>query len=155
MEVKTKIEGKVQKELLLPLYVVAWVTTCLGAVGLIVFGVLLGGEETTNAWDAIGYPFAGLLVVGICIFVMHAFKVKSANINKENLYVFNDEFFEIKTIYHGEIEDTGKLYYNDIAKIKETKNYIFIYPTINLAYPVAKANVENLDALRKLLKMKK
>ena len=57
-------------------------------------------------------------------------------------------------MYHDEIAGSSKLYYSDIYKVKETKNFIFIYLNQQQAFPILKSNVSDLDSLRKLIKKK-
>lgn len=154
MIVQTKINGKMQQELLLGFKVIGLISLILGAIGLTV-DIVLEVAEVHSFALLTTFAFALLLVMGIVMVVYNAKLVKqSERINKENLYIFYDEYFEIKTIYHGEVEDKTKLYYSDILKVKETKNYIFIYPDNTKALGIDKKNVPSLEELRKLINKK-
>ena len=76
-------------------------------------------------------------------------------VNSVNEYEFYDEYFTIKSTQDGEELANVKAYYKAMLKVRESKNYIFIYPNKALAYPVAKTALsdENLTTLRKIFKL--
>lgn len=53
-------------------------------------------------------------------------------------YELFEEFMTIDSIKDGEKISSAKVYYKDIIKIKETENYIFLYPNKQIAYPIPK-----------------
>ena len=59
----------------------------------------------------------------------------------------------IKTINNGEDVGTTKIYYKEIVKRKESKNYFFLYPNNVNAFPIAKSELseDELKEVRKLL----
>lgn len=148
MEVKTKIDAKMQKEMLKKQLILSYVFIACGAVGaLIGFFVLI-------FFDSGEYFACSAIVLGCGLGLLIASKkmIKSAEVsNKENIYTFGADFVEVKTMYHDDEMGTLKLYYTDILKIKETKNYIFIFPDNTKAYPVLKENVSDLEELKKLI----
>lgn len=151
MQIRTKIDGKMQKELLMWQIVCSWILLGIGTAGLIVYiGVCVGLDLKEN------YPLliscSIVFAVGLVFVVTYNKIVKNAEvINKTNIYTFSQEFMQIETEYHGEIQESSKLYYSDILKIKETKNYIFVYPDSTKAFPIEKKNVSDIDSLRRLL----
>lgn len=151
MQIRTKIDGKMQKELIMGQFVFAWIMLGLGIAGLVVYiGVYVGFDLKEN------YPLliscSIVFAVGLVFVVSYNKIVKNAEvINKTNIYTISQEFMQIETEYHGEIQESTKLYYSDIFKIKETKNYIFVYPDSTKAFPIEKKNVSDIDSLRRLL----
>ena len=151
MQIRTKIDGKMQKELLMWQIVCSWILLGIGTAGLIVYiGVCVGLDLKEN------YPLliscSIVFAVGLVFVVTYNKIVKNAEvINKTNIYTFLQEFMQIETEYHGEIQESTKLYYSDIFKIKETKNYIYVYPDTTKAYPIEKKNISDIDSLRRLL----
>lgn len=151
MQIRTKIDGKMQKELLMWQIVCSWILLGIGTAGLIVYiGVCVGLDLKEN------YPLliscSIVFAVGLVFVVTYNKIVKNAEvINKTNIYTFLQEFMQIETEYHGEIQESTKLYYSDIFKIKETKNYIYVYPDTTKAYPIEKKNILDIDSLRRLL----
>lgn len=151
MQIRTKIDGKMQKELLMWQIVCSWILLGIGTAGLIVYiGVCVGLDLKEN------YPLliscSIVFAVGLVFVVTYNKIVKNAEvINKTNIYTISQEFMQIETEYHGEIQESSKLYYSDIFKIKETKNYIYVYPDTTKAYPIEKKNISDIDSLRRLL----
>lgn len=151
MQIRTKIDGKMQKELLMWQIVCSWILLGIGIAGLVVYiGVYVGFDLKEN------YPLliscSIVFAVGLVFVVSYNKIVKNAEvINKTNIYIISQEFMQIETEYHGEIQESSKLYYSDILKIKETKNYIFVYPDSTKAFPIEKKNVSDIDSLRRLL----
>lgn len=147
MQIRTKIDGKMQKELLMWQIVCSWILLGIGTAGLIVYiGVCVGLDLKEN------YPLliscSIVFAVGLVFVVTYNKIVKNAEvINKTNIYTISQEFMQIETEYHGEIQESTKLYYSDIFKIKETKNYIYIYPDTTKAYPIEKKNISDIDSL--------
>lgn len=151
MQIRTKIDGKMQKELLMWQIICSWILLGIGTAGLIVYiGVCVGLNLKEN------YPLliscSIVFAVGLVFVVTYNKIVKNAEvINKTNIYTISQEFMQIETEYHGEIQESTKLYYSDIFKIKETKNYIYVYPDTTKAYPIEKKNISDIDSLRRLL----
>lgn len=151
MQIRTKIDGKMQKELIMWQIVCSWILLGIGIAGLVVYiGVYVGLNLKEN------YPLliscSIVFAVGLVFVVSFNKIVKNAEvINKTNIYTISQEFMQIETEYHGEIQESSKLYYSDILKIKETKNCIFVYPDSTKAFPIEKKNVSDIDSLRRLL----
>ena len=63
------------------------------------------------------------------------FKIKRDTLkeNRTNEVEFFEEYLESRIIKNEQVVATQKVNYNEIVKIKETEDYIFIYPTINKA----------------------
>ena len=154
MVVKTKIDENVQKELSKNMLIFSYICFVLGAIALI---AIVSYETIKNVEISIEYDIlvSAIFALGLILIISVKITIKNAKVlNRENVYTFKDEYFEIQTMYHNEVEATQKIYYADIYKIKETKNYIFIYQNFNRAFPISKSATENLDELRKLINKK-
>ena len=154
MEVKTKLDEKMQREFMKKFFITGLLIAIVGSLCLITYFIV---SLFVNDVDKIYlYCPVSLLTLGVVFIILYSMNIKNiSKLNKENAYTFNQEFMEIKTIYHNEVEGTAKLYYSDAYKIKETKNYIFIYLNFQQAYPVLKSNVPNIEELKKLIYCKK
>lgn len=151
MQIRTKIDGKMQKELLRGLIIFAWITFSLGLAGLVTYIVVFVGLDLKDNYPIL-ISCSIVFAVGLMYVVTCGKLVKNAQAaNKTNIYTISEEYMQIESEYHGEIQETAKLFYSDIVKIKETKNYIFVYPDTTRAYPIEKKNVPDIDTLRRLL----
>ncbi len=151
MQIRTKIDGKMQKELLQGLMIFAWTTFSVGLAGLIAYIVVFVGLDLKDNYPIL-ISCSIVFAVGLMYVVTCGKLVKNAQAtNKTNIYTISEEYMQIESEYHGEIQETTKLFYSDIVKIKETKNYIFVYPDTTRAYPIEKKNVPDIDTLRRLI----
>lgn len=152
---KTKMTSQVTSELLHPILVWAIVLTSVGGAGLfLMFAIyLFTGFENfyIDLWLWI------CLVLGVTYFVLIAIGKKNNKkiMEDETVYEFYDDYFTLTSIKNGEQMSTGKAYYKDMVKVKESKSYIFIYPNKAMAYPVGKTDLaaEDLAKLRTILKL--
>ena len=91
-----------------------------------------------------------LLLFGILLIFMVNRAVKKAIKNsEENKTIFESELDEtsiyIINITNGEQVGSSKSYYKDLVKVVETANYIFLYPNLQMAYPISKKNMSQED----------
>ena len=82
---------------------------------------------------------AFVLAIGILLIWCY-FKIKRDTLkeNRTNEVEFFEEYLESRVIKNEQVVATQKVNYNEIVKIKETEDYIFIYPIINNAFVVDK-----------------
>lgn len=152
---KTDINKEIQKELSRPLYIVSIVALVIGIVGMvayIVLGTIFDNPEIEYML-VFSFPFAFGLVLLITINKL----CKNADkIPQYNQYTFEEEYFMATTYRCGENVGTVKLYYKDLAKSRESKNYIFMYLNKYSAVAVAKdqLNSDELILLRSFLGLK-
>lgn len=151
MQIRTKMDGKMQRELFLVPYVASWVILAIGGVGILAYILISACFDVEKMYALLGFS-AIMFTIGLIYVLVYSRIIKSASMsNKTNIYTFSEEFVTIETEYHGEILDKEKLFYSDIYKIKETKRFIFVYPDMTKAYPIEKKNVQDIDTLRRLL----
>lgn len=154
MQFRTKLDENMQKELIRVPRIFAIVISVLGFVGIVftVSVIVFTGSEDIQFLE---YFFAAIFAMGLVLIFTYGRIIKNfSKINKENEYTIYDEYMEIKTYYHGEVEATCKLYYSDAFKIRESKRYIFVYQDNMRAFPMEKANVPDLERLKEVLKLK-
>lgn len=153
-----KIDEKVQDELNKTTRILGIVYIALGAVltagGLVVCFL----EAYWNSDDFIGtlLLMVGLilLVGGICVNVLcknlRKTVTKFARVEEVEFY---DNYLIERVYTDGEHTSTNKVYFKWIVKIKETQNYLFLYPSRAAAIAVNKSLPPNeLNVVRALLK---
>ena len=153
---ETKMTKDVATELMHPVKVWAIVLTSVGGAGVFIWlASAIAFKYELNLY--FGLVFWLALVIGIIYFVLIGATKRNneKTVNSVNEYEFYDQFFIIKSTQNGEVLANIKSYYNTMLKVRETKNYIFIYPNKALAYPVAKSALseENMTSLRKIFKL--
>ena len=74
---------------------------------------------------------------------------QTKNSTKLNVYEFYEDFVNIKTMNNGETVGTTKIYYKDIVKRRESKNYFFLFINNVNAFPIAKCELTE-DELKKI-----
>lgn len=153
---KTKMSAEVTKELLKPILIWAIILSAIGGAGLFIMFALYLFIGYENFYIEIWLWVC--LVLGVTYFVLISIGKKNNKkiMEDETIYEFFDDYFTLTSFKHGEQISTGKAYYKDMLKAKETKSYIFIYPNKATAYPVGKADLqpEDLTKLRQILKLK-
>lgn len=152
---KTDINKEIQKELSRPLYIMSIVTLVIGIVGMVAYVVLgtIFDNPEIEYMLAFSFPFAFGFVLLITINKL----CKNADkIPQYNQYTFEEEYFMVTTYRRGENVGTVKLYYKDLAKSRESKNYIFMYLNKYSAVAVAKDQLscDELILLRSFLGLK-
>ena len=153
MEVKTSSDERMQKELLRTPIICCWIIIVFGIISLVLTIATAIIDKKLNTTILVATTF--FLVMGVILLISFNKTIQSVQkSNRENVYTFYDDYVEIKTMYHDEVAWSSKLYYFDIYKVKETKNFIFIYLNQQQAFPILKSNVSDLDYLRKLIKKK-
>ena len=153
MEVKTSLDERMQKELLRTPIICCWIIIVFGIISLVLTIATAIIDKKLNTTILVATAF--FLVMGVILLISFNKTIQSVQkSNRENVYTFYDDYVEIKTMYHDEVAGSSKLYYSDIYKVKETKNFIFIYLNQQQAFPILKSNVSDLDYLRKLIKKK-
>lgn len=150
--VRTKLNEEMQKELTRPALIIYLVMMIVGAVGLLAYIIL--GTIFTNANLEFLLAFSIPFGVGLVFYLTIKKQLRQiVDCTKVNVYELHEDYMNIKTINNGEDVGTSKVYYKEIIKRKESKNYIFLYPNNFNAYPIAKTELkeDELKEVRKLL----
>lgn len=76
--------------------------------------------------------------------------------NKVETIIFNEDHMLTSLKDKTEITATEKVYYKNIIKIRETKNYLFLYPNRAVAYPISKNELKHneIEQIKNLIKNK-
>lgn len=154
MEIVTNIDSKMLKELNRRLL---WMGIAYLIAGAVVFPIYI---IFSSFWY---YDFNKILLFMFCLFAVGGaifVALYFVNIrytrykNRSVSCKFYLDYMEYSMLYHGEVEASRKLYYQDICKVRETKNYIFIYIDLANFVPVLKSIVPDLPTLRELINKK-
>ena len=154
IECETKIDGKVQKEILKSSLITALVFLIIGAIGTVAYLVLASIFD--NSWFDILLIFAFLFGFGLIFYITLNKTIKTAEqTSYTNKYQFNEEVLTITSFKDGQEISTATSKYELFIKIKETKNLVLMYPTKTAIYPILKSNLteQDLTEIRKLLKL--
>ena len=138
MKSSVKVDEKVMKQLNSNILKNGLIWTISSAsITLIYIVVTVFLNKNTNA--LILSLMACFLAVGILLLWCY-FKIKRDTLkeNRTNEVEFFEEYLESRVIKNEQVVATQKVNYNEIIKIKETEDYIFIYPVINNAFVVDK-----------------
>ena len=154
IKVATEHNENMYKELNKTNIILAILYTVLGGImllaGLLLY-IITPENDLLLLWVACGTI---LLILGITIII------SAKNINKlngVNSKAEENEFFQgyfiSREYVNGEHLSTAKIYYNRIVKVRETKNYIFIYNTRVTAISVDKSKLTEpeINTIRSLL----
>lgn len=149
---KTKIDVEIQKELSKKLYTYSLIALIIGSVGLLVYLVL--ATIFDNPYFDILLIFSIPFGFGLVFILTIKKLIKNVQaINQVNTYVFEENYLNVTTTRNLEVVGTAKLYYKELFKSRETKNYIYMYVNKNSALPVKKENLsqDELIILRSFL----
>ncbi len=148
---------KAQKELNKPLKVWAIASIGIGAVALaayIAIGTIFEKESVFN--NVLLFAGAILLVIGIMLVALLKQRLKTAveNNRLKNEYEFFFDSFIVQSDKMGDKLGMSKVYYSSVGKVKETKEYLFIYLSDKrTAFAVEKSRLSHLefDTLMRLM----
>ena len=138
MKYSLKVDRELQEELNKTLKRNCLIMVIIGAIGLVAY-IAISMFIEHFLLEIFLWIFAGLLGVGVCLLiVINKTNKKAADNNFIGEYELFEEYLIVNTFKNDEQISTIKLYYKDVIKIKETENYIFLYPNKQIAYPIAK-----------------
>lgn len=144
---ETKFTVEMQKQLDKNKKILGIILTIIGSLGLLIYisSAFWENEPTWIDWLLVfAVPFA----LGIIFLVAIQKNLKSVSkLDITNVYEFNMDFMTISTIKYGENIGSVKLWYKEFLKVKETKDYLFIYNSPVSAFPVDKKNLKEADLI--------
>ena len=158
--VKTSVkqDERMYGELNKNLYNVGIVSLVVGAIafvcGVLVLGITI--SEQTEVSDALVILVLGVVLIFLGIFYMLLCKNAAKNalkMNRVEELEFFDGYLIEKEYTDGEHTSTNKVYYKWLVRIRETKNFLFLYNTRVTAAAVDKNSIplEELNTIRSLL----
>ena len=154
IECETKIDGKIQKEILKTNIIMSLIFLIVGAIGSIAYLVLT--TIFSNIWLNLLLIFAFVFGFGLIFFISLNKTIKIADQESfTNKYQFYEDELVITSLKNGEIISTATTKYSQFIKIRENQNFILIYPSKNATYPIVKNNIsqQDLNDIRKILKI--
>lgn len=138
---KTKITIDSQKEMSKNFFLTINIIVTVISLAFLILGIL-----TKNYINII---FSCLLATFFWAFyaklVLRSFKKKNILFDDNHFYTyfFNDDEILIQLSNQDEIKRESTIKYDEITKIKETKDYIIIYLSRLTAYPIIKDDFKN------------
>lgn len=159
VKTSVKLDEKLCAELNKNVRNVGIISLVAGAI-IFVCGVLvLGINIYEGTEEADSYVLLGLSALFIFLGVFYVLLCKNISKNTvkmnrvEHLEFFGDYLIE-REYTDGEHTSTNKVYYKWLVRIRETKNYLFLYNTRATAVAVEKSSIpqSELDTIRSLLK---
>ena len=138
MKSSVKVDEKVIKQLNSNILKKGLIWTIL-SFSIILIYIIVSVFLNKNTNVLILSLMAFVSAVGILLIWCY-FKIKRDTLkeNRTNEVEFFEEYLESRVIKNEQVVATQKVNYNEIVKIKETEDYIFIYSTINNAFVVEK-----------------
>ena len=121
-----------------------------GIVGLVAYIAISLFVESPYL-DYLLWPSAIFFAFGVVLlFVMNKTNKTTIAKNMVDEYEIFEDHIVVDSYQNGEKTVSVKTYFKDIIKIDETKNYFFLYPSKQAAYPVPK-NEFSPEELEKLI----
>ncbi len=140
--IETKIDNAAQKALSKKTMITYLVMLIIGSIGL--FSYMVFASIYINKYLYILLIFAIPFSIGfVCYITLNSSIKDISKCQFTNKYEFDKNFFNVITIKEGNEIGKQKINYKDIYKVKETKEYIFIYINKLDAYIIKKSNTDN------------
>ncbi len=157
IKAETAVNAEMQREFMRTTYILSVIALIVGSVGLAAYlawdisSIFIKIKEP-GTW--ILFIVAVFFAFGF-IFVMscrRAIKQVEKGPAKAEVYEFFNNYMIAEDYLNGEKVANVKIYYNQILKRRETKNYLFFYVQATAACPVSKAGMSEgeLNTLRGL-----
>lgn len=149
----TKIDKKLQREFTRKYIIFGVICTVIGATGVILYCLRNYIFSTEANWTSLFLIGIVPLGIGILLFILIEKTRKSTLVDEREIkYTFSDGGIDVITTREGS-DTVSHVDYNDVVKIADTQNFMFIYLKGEVTYPVNTRNLsrEERTALRKLL----
>lgn len=161
VKVNTVIDEKMQKEYLAKSNKLTLAMIIVGAVATLVFLILYCISDSYPVFeDGFTLPFlilfACLLGAAIGLKILFNKAVKQVKgCGKINEYEFFSDYFMLTQMTNGEAVATAKFYNSQITKVKDSKNYFFVYITAAQIFPVSKEGLteSELNILKTIFRL--
>ncbi len=168
VETSVTVDGALQARLMKKMRILGLLGTVLGPVLLLFYLVASTVFETLaeeqgfviapwldNVMQCALYGGGFLLVIGLILFLGARGSVKNIKTAYHANYRFYEGYVLIETERQGEEISRLKLYYADLVKVKENKQFFFLNNTATTAFVVEKSRLtqEEIGAIRRVLRI--
>lgn len=141
MECRVTIDKKVQNALNTKQKWISWIMLIIGAIGLITY-IVLGTVRESKAWEDVLLIFAIPFTLGLILLInVHRACIWSDRVKREQHYEFQEEKMVVTIYVQGECTGTSEVYYKTLIRMRETKEFLFLYPNKISAFPIEKAKL--------------
>ena len=145
IEITTVLTKDIHKSMTKKIWIGSWVALIIGTIGLLfyLFSEFIWGEQKwTDFLMAFAVPFGFGLVYVITLAKAYKRPLNSQNVN---IYQFEPDGFTVIT-FQGET-NTGsmRVTYDQISKVKETPDYLFLFVNKFSAFAVKKTETSPAD----------
>lgn len=143
MKCTVKIDENLQKELNFKSWLIYLIFTIIGSVGLLAY-IVIGMFTESQVLEFILWISAFAFAFGI-VMILSIKKINKKAIANGfiDTLEFEQDFCIEKTSKNDEVISTLKVYYKDLIKLRETKNYLFLYVNQAGAIPLPKNAFSN------------
>lgn len=139
LKCSVKIDDKLQKELNQKMknrFMIAFIVSLVGLVAYVAVSMFVEYK-----WlDVLLWVFA--IIFGyslVMIITINKINKKTAGNNLSSQLEINEDFMIIISFKNNIQFATTKIFYKEIIKVKETENYLFLYPDKSQAFPIPKS----------------
>ena len=144
IECTTVISEKTQRELTKKTYIFSIISLVAGIIGIALYITL--GTIINEPWTEIFLIFALPFGFGLIFIITLDTNYRTLKNNAMvNFYMFNDDNLSITTMKNNENIGTSQISYNNIIKVNENKNYLFLYLNRVSVLPIDKRTLSNDD----------
>lgn len=152
MKYRCEINKQVQTELSKTAKRNSIISLVVGIIGLLAY-IIISTFKEMFVLEILLWAFAVMFALGLVMLITINKLIKKASENKLICECeFDEEFMNVTAIKNEEQISYSKVYYKDLIKIKETENYVFLYPNKQMAYPVQKRDIPSNEL--SILKLK-
>jgi len=147
IEKNAVVDSNVQKALNKKLWIASLVLLIVGAVGMVSYIIIGVAIKNEPEWlDVLLYVFAFMFAFGL-VFLITVNKTNAAALKNDAKlnYMFFEDYVLVTSYKGNENVGTLKIYYKELAKVKETKEYIFLYQTKVTALPLLKSDLSEQE----------
>lgn len=146
MKSSVKIDEKMMKQLNSRMYKIGLFTTIFSASIMFTYIVVGIGFELIKFNTIIMLCLIFPLAIGALLIYAYFKAISIAKNNNREIEVeFFDDYMESRCLNGEEVIATQKIKYNEIVKVKETDEYLFIYPTMHTFVPIDKKIFSNQE----------
>lgn len=140
-----KLDEKVQKELNKNIWLTAIICAIVGAAVLCVYIISVVFHFAKYFVDFLPIGMFLLVFGGLMLFIVYRTNSISVKRNLFEELEINEDHLVEKISKNNEVVATNKFYFKDFTKIKETKNFLFLYMNVSGAVPISKNAFSNED----------